>query len=180
MRELGLYKARPMSRHQIELLAKSLRKILHIQDEKWIDIISIFEKVLPAIDEEFSYEIVEDSELDAHARTYPEEHLIKVRESVYNGARKGNGRDRFTIAHEIGHYLLHGKGEISLARNPSDIKKYEDPEWQASVFAGSLLMDKQKIEGMDIHEVMDACGVSYPAAKCQLDVIKKTGNKSYL
>ena len=44
----------------------------------------------------------------------------------------------------------------------------------------SLLMDKQKIEGMDIHEVMDACGVSYPAAKCQLDVIKKTGNKSYL
>ena len=35
------------------------------------------------------------------------ENCIKIREDVYERAIKGYGRDRFTLAHELGHFLMH-------------------------------------------------------------------------
>ena len=64
--------------------------------------------------------------------------MIRIRESIYEGARQGKGRDRFTIMHEIFHFMWHDRDEISFARNPESVKLYENPEWQADVFAGSV------------------------------------------
>ena len=65
---------------------------------------------------------------------------ILLRESVYNGACYGNGRDRFTVAHELAHGVLH-KEQIGFAR-PVDhnTKIYCNAEWQANEFAGRLLL----------------------------------------
>ena len=47
-------------------------------------------------------------------------------------------RARFTVAHEIGHLILH-EG-FALARGAVRHKHYEDSEWQADTFAAELLM----------------------------------------
>ena len=43
----------------------------------WVDVIHILENVMPIIDEKFYLDIVEDVELDAHARAYPRESYDK-------------------------------------------------------------------------------------------------------
>lgn len=171
--KMSTYKAEPMSRKNIEAFANRLRHILGIENVQYIDVIHLLENVLYVFDEKFSPEIVADEELDAHARAYPEDHTIKIRESVYEGARNGNGRDRFTIVHEIFHFLCHGRARISLARNPDEVKPYENPEWQADAFAGYFLMPKHLILGLDAFQVMRRCGVSMSAACCQINVINK-------
>jgi hypothetical protein len=51
----------------------------------------------------------------------------------------GNRRDRFTIAHELGHYVLHSemgkKAPLSVRRDGSD-----RVEWEANWFAAGFLM----------------------------------------
>lgn len=180
MYETSIYKAKPMSRKDIEKIAERLRYLLGVQDAMWIDVIAILEKVMPVLDKEFYLDIVEDKELDAHARAYPENHMIRIRESVYEGARNGKGRDRFTIMHEIFHFIWHDRTEISLARNIETVKVYENPEWQADVFAGAFLMPSRLIKGKTVNQVMQQCGVSQSAAKCQLKIAnnKKTEYKT--
>ena len=167
MYNASVYKARPMSRKNIETIANSLREMLGLQNVMWIDVIHILENVIPVLDEDFHVDIVPDHELDAHARAYPENHVIRIRESVYDGARRGVGRDRFTVMHEIFHFIWHDREEISLARNPKAVKLYENPEWQADVFAGAFLMPTNLIKGMPVNQIMVSCGVSRSAAQCQ-------------
>lgn len=53
----------------------------------------------------------------------------------------GHFRDRFTIAHELGHYFLHsraGKHEIRIAREGSNLV-----EWEANWFAAGFLMPEE-------------------------------------
>ena len=174
MYKASIYKAKPMSRKNIENIADKLRCVLGIQNIMWVDVIHILENVMPIVDEEFYLDIVEDRNLDAHARAYPENHMIRIRESVYEGARQGKGRDRFTIMHEVFHFIWHDRKEISFARNPETVKRYENPEWQADVFAGSFLMPSRLIKGKTVNQVMQECGVSRKAAECQLNI---TNNK---
>jgi Zn-dependent peptidase ImmA (M78 family) len=67
-------------------------------------------------------------------------------------------RCRSTIGHEVGHCILHVpaiRDYIScLSRNQADafhrkeksqIKAYEDPEWQAWEYAGALLMPRNRV-----------------------------------
>lgn len=42
-----------------------------------------------------------------HGETIPSENRIRIREDVYERACNGYGRDRLTMAHELGHLLLH-------------------------------------------------------------------------
>jgi IrrE N-terminal-like domain len=58
-----------------------------------------------------------------------------------------DGRKRFTIAHEIGHFVLHRERQISCF--PGDIARWEntadDPERQADNFAAELLMPSPEV-----------------------------------
>lgn len=57
-------------------------------------------------------------------------------------------RDRFTIAHEIGHYLLHsrfGKKKIKVSRFSSD-STTDRIEWEANWFAAGFLMPEKEFE----------------------------------
>ena len=58
--------------------------------------------------------------------------------NIYISNFTGTLRDRFTIAHELGHYILHsncGEKKIHATRFGSDRK-----EWEANWFAAGLLM----------------------------------------
>lgn len=105
--------------------------------------------------------------MDCYARAYPNEKKIVISESVYDGAFAGNHRDRFTIAHEIGHLLLHHDANISFARGNDKIQPYEDPEWQANTFAGEVLVPVHLIKGLKIEEISIKSNVSRQVASIQ-------------
>ena len=99
------YIVEPKSRQDLRNLTVILRKFLKLENEKYFPITELLD-VLSEIFDNFSYEIVEDNELPfgTHADTNTLTGHIRIRESVYEGACNGNGRDRMTIAHELGHY----------------------------------------------------------------------------
>lgn len=163
---MGTFVAKPLSRYNIRCVAGLFRKFMG--DKYYFDIIKFLEHKLPIIDPDFTLEIVEDTELvGAYAAACPYEHLIKVRESVYEGAIKGNGRDRFTLCHELGHYIFHKPENVSFLRANREIEAYRNPEWQANTFAGELLVPAQAAIEYSIEDIVRRCCVSYTVAEIQ-------------
>lgn len=165
------YKAEPLSNEAIIDITGQLRKILGCSPRDPLNIIAILEHAMPELYSEFNFVIKHQSEMsiDKHAYTDPETNEIVIREDIYERARSGEGRDRFTIAHEIGHYILHNTNLLKLTRvYPNEkIMPYEDVEWQADAFAGELLCPSSAIIEMDVEMAADYYGVSIQAAKAQ-------------
>ena len=175
--------ANPLSNNDIFALADKYRKLFGIENSMYINIIDILERKLCELFPEYSLEIVSKKEMpNLHGLTIPNNNEIKIREDVYEGAINGNGRDRFTIAHEIFHFLYHRDKHIvncvGFARTERKIPTYMDPEWQADAFAGAFLMDRKLIKNLSIKEIMKLCGVSKAAAKTQKSKIEKMDKKS--
>lgn len=147
-----------------------------MQNTVYFPVVEFLENVLPKLVENFILEIVEYSKMyDKEGETIPSCNSIRIREDVYEKAVKCDGRSRFTILHEIGHLLLHDNDRVALCRtsSKSSIRPFENPEWQADVFAGELLMAEHLIKDMSINEICEKCGVSYAAAQCQYNQIRK-------
>lgn len=161
------YKAKPLSRLNIQHRTDELRKALGLGGILRINVLTLLECVIAKYDDSFNYEIVKDNEIPEMALYYPGKNSILIRESIYDGARNGCGRDRYTIMHEIAHYILHDNNSIVLARGNEKIKTYEDPEWQANAFAGEFLMPRELIKKMKPNEIQEKCGVSLKAATYQ-------------
>lgn len=164
---MNAFEVPPTSRKAIKRLTKAIRKMFGMEDAAFFPVIHFMETVLPAIDRDFCYEIVDDKEMGMdHANYNPATHTMKIRSSVYEGAYAGNGRDRFTIAHEIGHVFLHSKVDLALSRvdKSRKVPAFRDPEWQANTFASSIMMDDKVIENMTVEQIVRECGASYSAA----------------
>ena len=173
-----LYKSEPCSREYIRSMTRHLRKIFKTEDRLYFPVMGLLES-LHELSKSFYIDVVADKDLpiNMEANTDVLNHVITMRQSVYDGAFGGNGRDRFTISHEIGHYLLPHVFGVRLQRNLPDarLRKYEDPEWQADVFAGELLMPWHLVQGMDAVEIMEKCGVSWDAANVQVQIMRRAG-----
>ncbi len=170
------YIVEPKSRKDIRNYAKILRKHLNLENEIYFPIVELPD-VLYMIFPNFSYEIVENNVFpeNIHADTDIINQHIRIKQSVYDGASAGNGRDRMTIAHEIGHFFLLCFCGLKFKRNfhEENILPYESPEWQAKCFAGELLIDASLVKNMNSHEIAEQCGVSAVAAKYQYDILHK-------
>lgn len=168
------YRVEPKSRKELRLLAKQIRKNLGLEDQLYFPVVELFDR-LPDIYDGLECQIVDDAELpiNVHGLTDITSKTIKIKESVYDNACNGNGRDRMTILHEIAHYLTLGELNFSLARSFDEEKvpTYCDPEWQAKCLAGELMMPAEKIKNMNVEEITEKCGVSYDAAQYQLSKI---------
>ncbi len=158
------------SRADLRCLARTFREHLHLDDVLYFPIVELLD-VMTKLFNDFNYEIVEDKVLSkrVHADTNIRTGHIRIKESVYDGACNGEGRDRMTIAHEIGHYFTLCFCGFRLERNFSGgkIPMYRDPEWHAKCFAGELLVPAHRVKGMTAHEIAKQCGVSYDAAQTQ-------------
>lgn len=168
---MGAYVATPYSRYKLREIANLIRQIFGLKDVKHFPVVHLLEVGLSEIYSAFNYEIVENCDLpNEYAVAYPGENLIVLRQEVYEGAISGVPRDRFTIAHEVGHYILHQPANIALARKEKAerIPPFKDPEWQANTFAGELLAPPHIIKGYSTQEVMLMCGVSKSVAEIQL------------
>ena len=96
---------------------------------------------------------------------------------VYNSAVRSEGRKRFTIAHEFGHYILHRHDQDRFACGDDDIETGDgngrDIESEADKFASTLLMPlddfRKQVDGHPISfdllgHCADRYGVSLTAA----------------
>ncbi len=157
----------PLSLSQIRKKVKDFKELLGLRHDDYIDVLRILEFVLTSIGVEL--EIVPKGDMkDNHGETLIGKNTIKIREDVYERAYAGYGRDRLTIAHEIGHLILHRPENISLTRADNvNIPAYLNPEWQANAFAGELLAPYEVIKDKSLPEIVDTYGITYDAAKIQ-------------
>lgn len=155
-----------MSRLEIRGVAKIVRKLAgsHV----YFDVVKFIENCLPILDPKFVFTILPDCDMKgAYAKAFPDLHLIQVRESVYNLAVKGDYRHRFTLCHELGHYLMHGAQNIVFPRTERTPRPFEDPEWQANTFAGELLVPQEIAAIYNENDITMLCGASYTVASIQ-------------
>ena len=85
--------------------------------------------------------------------------LITLSEESYDDLENGGARARFTLAHELGHVVLHPHELLRLSSVPHSIAAYYrgehqphkifyDTEWQADSFAGAFLMPASGIHDL--------------------------------
>ena len=108
---------------------------------------------------------------DTYGTTNTGKNVMLIRSDVYDKAVLGSARDRFTLCHELGHYLLHQPESISYARGT--VPAYRNPEWQANTFAAELMAPANMVKNMSIEEIMEECGMSRQAAAIQYNLIHK-------
>jgi len=166
-----------LNRESIRAIAHQIRDIhtaITGQACARFDVIHFLEVVLPKLDENFSLEVCEQAEMrEDNGLMIPSQNLIKIREDVYANALKGQGRDRFTITHELGHYILHRNLGLAFRTKPRPLAIYQSIEWQADCFAGELLVDSRLINaGTSMNHVAQLFGVSTQAAEYQLRQLK--------
>ncbi len=177
------YKVPPQSTNDIRGMAHEFKSILGVSGARF-PVIKIIE--ILAAQGFIDLEIVED--LEAEGITTLEASssgdlipVIKLQEDVYGNACKNNisgRRARFTIAHELGHVVLHSNALRSLHRETDrtgEHKTYEDSEWQADTFASELLMDNRYIEKGDTEaDIVERFGVSPTAARVKLEKLNRS------
>lgn len=161
------------SREDLRHLALQLRSNFHLENQLYfpaVEMLDVFEE----IDDSFSYVVLPDFEMlsNEHAHTDVLEGEIRIKESIYDGACNGNGRDRMTIAHELSHYLMLCRWGFKLywMNDDSRVESYCDPEWQAKCLAGEIMVAHNLVQGLSPEEIARQCGVSLAAARYQKQV----------
>lgn len=170
----------PRSGAAIRALAHQTLDWLSFQGRR-VPILHVIENVLPQVDDTFCFEILEPDEMErrygfaAEGMTVHRENLIALRSDVYRGALDGNGRHRFTAAHELGHYFMHKDEGLSFPRRTGpDAKVYVDSEWQADCYARELLADLRFAGNFDApYSLATHYQVSYQVAEIQWAAAKK-------
>lgn len=165
----------PLSRKKIRAVAHRVREVFDIADP-YFPIVRLLDVVLPQIDNDYTLEICDETDMGPnHGLTIPDQKIIRIREDVYLGAVQGNGRDRMTMAHELGHLVLHHGISLARAMEPQQQPPaFKDSEWQAKAFAGELLICSQHITGCrGATDLAERFGVSFDAAEIQWEAFKK-------
>lgn len=103
--------------------------------------------------------------------------IIMLSRGTWSSLVRGLVRSRFTVAHEIGHALLHSDylrdGESFLDRVDVDVREY-DLEREANVFAGALLIPEGALNnGMCAAELAHVFGTSEETASIRLKDFRK-------
>ncbi len=118
---------------------------------------------------------------------------VKLRMDVLKRAERGEGRSRFTAAHELGHALFHTGSLVEAGgqlfrdalhtaseKLPDDIPIYCSPEYQANCWAGAFLMPETAVRAFlkrkddaeqdaPIRELARQFEVSVQAARIRLE-----------
>jgi len=172
------FKAKPLSRANIRELVKTIRKYCGLEKTVNVPVCFVFEHVMQIFFPDFQWEIKPASEMEEEGITLSADKTIYLRQDVYENACRGDGRARFTIMHEIGHFFLHRPDRVALCRlSPGErLKPYENPEWQADTFASEFLMDAGVVYGMNYREISRRCEVTYGAAQTRIDILMKDFN----
>lgn len=165
----------PCSIVKLRGVATQIRKSLNLSDDAPFPIAYFIEYVLPKLYNNFALEVLPERILgEKHGETFPNKHLMRLREDVYIGLCEGNGQHRFTGAHECAHLIYHEEIPLALARRSAkNLPVYRNSEWQADTLAAELLMPYNAVKEMNAEQIEVYYEVSRSAAKCRRDKIDK-------
>lgn len=159
------YKCTPVSKNRLKNLALEFRQKFGI-NELFFPVLDILDNL--HCDGLLNLEIVEDvdkrlseNELALYSLN---SNTMFVKLSVYEEALNDVGRARFTLTHELSHYLLLKVLGFETISCDGEIKPYEDPEWQANYLAGELLAPDSLTEGFDVLNYINKCCLSEECA----------------
>lgn len=155
----------PRSRRQIEAIADAVREVLGISKGARIAMQPVLEFALDDLVEGAYYDIANDTDLGgAEGMTHGTEPVIVLSASCYMRLGRSDNRARMTVAHELGHLLLHSGQRVFHFSEPMNDNRF-DPEWQADQFAAALLMPREAFSRMrTVKQAMKTFGVSKAAA----------------
>ncbi|PKM09269.1 MAG: hypothetical protein CVV14_00690 [Gammaproteobacteria bacterium HGW-Gammaproteobacteria-4] len=171
------FEVNPLSRQRLMEITTLLRTILQI-DRPFFPILEVVEFAFPRIFADFCFTVREMNEMGGnHGLTLFRPNEIRLRIDVYDGVEQRKGRDRMTLAHEVGHLLLHdAPGLARKPKNSVDIPPYKSSEWQANAFAGSLLMPIEFLKSArSLREIIDECAVTEEAAATHTRLLTQAG-----
>lgn len=164
------------NRKRLRKEAYILRMRFGLDKVKKFPVMEFLELAMPQIDEEFMLVPVEDDELKGRAaETIPTEHVIRVKQSVYDAACQGSYWARTVMAHELGHYMLHGEETVAYAhaalgeRIPDEI----NAERQADIFAAELLALVHLVDETSDYLVSKHFGITLGMARSQMNQLRR-------
>jgi hypothetical protein len=174
------YRVPPRSTKDIEALTLAWRDTLGVPNDWAPDMLRLLEIELPRLPKLGQFALISrsDPEMgDAEAYTQFNPPHIVVRNSVYRLARKCDGRSRMTLAHELGHLVMHpGASKLRTDFPESSANKarpFELAEWQANKFASLFLMPFHIIRDFtSASQLSECCRVSLQAAHIRYSQIK--------
>jgi hypothetical protein len=166
------------SAKEIEAITLAWRDRLGVPNDWAPDVVRLLENELPKLHRLGQFALVtrSDAEMgDAEAYTEFNPPHIVIRNSVYQLARKLDGRSRMTLAHELGHLVMHpgaGRLRTDFSRLKTKVKPFESAEWQANKFASFFLMPSHIIrEFVSPAQIAESCHVSQQAARIRFNEI---------
>lgn len=172
---------KPRSRQEIKNLTAAIRVASPeaIQLTGALDVVYLLEH----LNEGTGFEILEDSYLPEQTYAITDNRgCIRIKQSIYEAACDGDPRHRFTIAHEIGHKLMHAS-EIGFARSSdASTKSFCDSEWQANEFAGQLLLPDDVLKAHwqdDPYIASELLGVSMECVEVRKKIYRQEFGSSY-
>lgn len=158
-------------------IADKLRHQFGQAETPRVPVIDIIERVLDQRLGLLNLEVGTHDEMgQAEGYTCPKGEFIMLRQDVYEGVWAGEGRDRFTTAHELGHWVMHTNAPLARARKGDGTPAFRLAEPQANQFAAEFLMPGCFIgAGDEEDDLIDRFGVSWEAAHNRLRYLYKNG-----
>jgi Zn-dependent peptidase ImmA (M78 family) len=153
-------KVKPRTYWEIEEITKDLRTACEIDDLEFVPIVKMVEALAGD-----GFQVVGNDEIGNNdGLTFPDLGIIQIREDVYYAACDGDERARDTMAHELGHLIMHHTTSMARTNVMSIAGVLVDSEWQADEFSGLLLAPSHIVTGKTAAEVAKRCGIPLQAA----------------
>jgi Zn-dependent peptidase ImmA (M78 family) len=145
------YRVQPRSDQQVRQLAKKLRVYYGVDRCTHLDVLGCLKRdriwTVRGV-QALNFQVRREGEMgsDDGSTTFGKSVVtISVKQSVHDAAIMGDGRSRNTLAHELGHGVMHYGPEMFRRMNgnvtPKYLKPYESAEHQAKVFAPAFLVN---------------------------------------
>lgn len=186
------WSARALNKQQLQRLALFVRALCKLGRAEKFEPIWFIEYFIPTVlDSAFDYEVIDLKDWkygrNRHALYDPAHKRMMIRSDVYAGAIAGNGRDIFTLCHEIMHFVIFSIYGIPLFRTMNDgsfdtskqkLLTIQDSEWQANTGAGFLLCTDEMIKkANNVFDLMGMSGMSVTAARLNIEKRAEKLNK---
>lgn len=191
---MKVYLVAPLSKDKIEQVAEAILSEFDpgmLAEPKALDVLSLIDPFLMK-KYGWSLDVREDLAAGTLGLADPKEKTISLSQESYERLAKGDGRSRFSGCHEFGHVALHraqmrfrmitmtSETEALYRTERSNLKPFEDPEWQADYLAGCLLMPRKAVftlsKNTSKHELVEKMirvfQVSKHAAEVRLKKLK--------